>query len=222
MIGCAAVAVLAAGAAAQDAPSRAQVRQAQNNLRQIGLAFHNFHDVSGALPTDVKGKDGKALLSWRVAILPYIEEGELYKQFKMNEPWDSAHNKPLAAKMPKLYAPVRGKAKEGETFYQVFTGEKTVFDGKRKTLVSMTDGTSNTGMVFEAGEAVPWTKPADLAFDEKKDLPKLGGMFDGMFHVCLADGSVKPIRKDADATQLKYLVMPADGNVVDFKKLEQK
>src|SRR5215207_10182341 len=107
LIGCAVVAVATAVAAAQDnPPSRAEVRLAQNNLKQIGLAFHNFHDQTGAFPADIKGKDGKALLSWRVAILSYVEQDPLYKQFKLDEPWDSANNKPLAAKLPKLYAPV--------------------------------------------------------------------------------------------------------------------
>src|SRR5947209_11024222 len=127
-----------------------------NNLKQIVLALHNYHDNFGMFPpaayvdrshpknqalprldldaeqlAKAKGEvqvDGKSvklpLLSWRVAILPYIEEQALYQQFHLDEPWDSAHNKTLLAKMPKLYAPVRGKTKEpGMTYYQVFTGK---------------------------------------------------------------------------------------------------
>ena|SRR5579872_5137533 len=191
------------------------------NLKQIGLAFHSFHDVNGHLPVDVVDKDGKPLLSWRVEILPYLEEAELYKQFKRDEPWDSENNKKLIEKMPKIYAPVRVKAKAGETFYQVFTGEEALFGPKKKpTLVQITDGTSNTGMVFEAGEPVIWSKPADLPFDKNKPLPKLGGMFDGECLVVMGDGSVKHLRKKPDEQQLKYLIMPADGNVIDFDKLD--
>jgi len=215
------LAVPAAGG--DDPPTRKELLTSVNNLKQIGLAFHNFHDAIGGFPGDITDKNGKAILSWRVAILPYIEEDKLYKQFKLDEPWDSEHNKALIEKMPKVYAPVRGKAKAGETYYQVFTGEKALFGGKVKNpkLLSITDGTSNTGMVFEAGEPVVWTKPADLPFDEKKALPKLGGLFDGDFHVCMCDGSVRRLRKDADEKELKKLIMPNDGQVIDFSKLEK-
>ncbi|MDB5307287.1 MAG: hypothetical protein JWO38_1489 [Gemmataceae bacterium] len=205
-------------------PTRAELVRSQNNLKQIVLAFHNFADTyGGPIPTDFRSKDGTALLSWRVAILPYIEEVELYKQFKLDEPWDSETNKKLIAKLPKVYAPVRVKGKEGETFYQVFAGEKAVFGPKAQPRIpaSFPDGTSNTGLVFEAGEPVIWTKPADLAFDEKKALPKLGGLFDGDFHVGLADGSVIRCKKDADETELKKLIMPADGTVIDMTKLKK-
>jgi hypothetical protein len=151
----------------QDKPiEEAQIKRSQNNLKQLGLAFHIHHDVSNGLPGNIADKDGKALLSWRVAILPYIEEEKLYKEFRLNEAWDSDHNKKLIARMPKVFAPVRGKAKEGETFYQVFTGEKAVFGGKKPLrLQNFNDGTSNTGLIFEAGEPATWTKPVDLAFD---------------------------------------------------------
>ena len=76
-------------------------------------------------------------------------------------------------------------------------------------------------MVFEAGEPVIWSKPADLPFDEKKALPKLGGLFDGDFFVCMGDGAVRRIKKDADEKELKRLIMPADGEVIDFKKLDK-
>src|SRR5262249_27111371 len=157
------------------------------------------------------------LLSWRVQILPFIEQDKLYKGFKLNEPWDSENNKKLIPKMPKIYAPVRVKGKEGETFYQVFAGEKALFGPKQKPRIpnSIPDGTSNTGMVFEAGDPVIWTKPEDLAFDEKKALPKLGGLFDGDCQVVLCDGSVKTIKKGADEKELKKFIMPADGEVID-------
>jgi hypothetical protein len=198
---------------------RRQLTASQNNLKQIGLAFHNHNDTFNRLPGDIMDKDGKALLSWRVAILPFIEQENLYKQFKLDEPWDSDNNKKLVAQMPKLYARVRVKAKEGETFYQVFTGKNALFDGKAATIQGIPDGSSNTGMVFEAGEPVVWTKPGDMAFDEKKALPKLGGLFDGDFHVCLGDGSVVRVKKGADEKELKKLIMPADGLVVDISKL---
>ena len=204
------------------APTAAQYKTAANNLKQIGLAFYNYGsatDVGWA--TDITDKDGKPLLSWRVAILPYIEQDNLYRQFKLDEQWDSENNKKLVEKMPKVYAPVRGKAKAGETFYQTFTGEGAIFvNHKTKYKIpTIPDGTSNTGLVFEAGEPVVWTKPADIAFDEKKALPKLGGLFDGDFNVVLCDGSVMRIKKPADPTQLKRFIMPADGHVIDLDQL---
>ena len=199
------------------------IKTSQNNLKQIGIAFHNYHSAYNLFPTDILDKDGKPLLSWRVAILPYIEEDQLYKQFKFDEPWDSDTNKKLVEKMPKLYTPIRVKAKAGETFYQTFAGGDAPFGPKKKPQIERTfrDGTSNTGLVFEAGEPVVWTKPQDLPFDEKKALPKLGGLFDGDFHVLLGDGSVKRLKKGADEKELKKLIMPDDGNAIDFEKLEK-
>ena len=204
------------------APTRAELQRSQNNLKQIALAFHNYHDSIGSLPNNTYTKDGKGLLSWRVLILPYIEEEQLYKQFKLDEAWDSDTNKPLIAKMPKLYAPIRVKGKAGETFYRGFAGKGTLFgsdNGKGLKLTNITDGTSNTGMVFEAGEAVIWTKPDDMAFDLKKPLPKLGGLFDGMCNVALCDGSVRRLKKDADEKELKKLIGYNDGEVLDLNKL---
>jgi hypothetical protein len=193
-----------------------------NNLKQMALAFHNYHDANGHFPIDIVDKDGKPLLSWRVAILPYLEEIQLYNEFKLDEPWDSANNKKLVEKLPKIYAPVRVKAKAGETFYQVFTGKDAAFGPKKKpTILNITDGTSNTGMVFEAGEPVTWSKPVDMSFDAKKPVPKLGGLFDGECHVAMFDGSVRMLKKNPDEKELKNLIMPYDGNIVDFKKLDK-
>jgi hypothetical protein len=210
---------------ADDTPAitRKDLQVSTNNLKQIVLAFHNHNDAYNKLPSDILDKDGKPLLSWRVAILPFVEEQQLWQQFKMDEPWDSPNNKKLIEKMPKLYAPVRVKAKAGETFYQTFTGKGTLWvDHKpRYTIGNIPDGTSNTGFVFEAGEPAIWSKPTDLVFDKDKPLPKLGGLFDGECHVGMGDGSVIFLKKEPDEKELKNLIIPDDGNIIDFKKLKK-
>src|SRR5262249_5772501 len=114
-------------------PTKAQLETSTNNLKMIALAIINYSDTyKQKMPTDITSKDGKPLLSWRVAILPFIEEAKLSQQFKMDEPWDSENNKKLIGRMPRVYAPVRVKAKEGETFYQVFTGPKALFFDPKK------------------------------------------------------------------------------------------
>src|ERR1700721_4145755 len=102
---------------ADDPPAitKKDLMTSSNNLKQIVLAFHNYYSTYNILPSDVLDTDGKPLLSWRVAILPFVEEQALWMQFKMDEPWDSPNNKKLIEKMPKLYAPIRVKARAGET-----------------------------------------------------------------------------------------------------------
>jgi len=166
------------------------------------------------LPSERAGQEGEAAPVWRVQILPYIEEDHLYKEFKLDEPWDSDHNKKLIDKMPKLFAPVRGKADPGMTFYQSFTGKKALLKpGQNVTFATILDGTSNTFLAAEAAKPVVWTKPDDLVFDGK-DVPKLGGMFDGKFHAAFCDGAVRRFKKGVDPDVLKLLIDPSDGTPV--------
>ena len=200
--------------------------QSKNNLRQIGLAMHIFHDTHGALPAPANyDADGKALLSWRVHVLPFIEQNELYKKFKLDEPWDSKHNKELIKEMPAIYKVVGGvKVDDGKTCYLVPTGDDTAFPkgeaGSTKGIGfgSITDGTSNTIMVVEAApdKAVPWTKPEDWEFDPDKPNKGLVGHRSNVFLAALCDASVRPIRKSIDDDVLKKLFMRADGMVVEF------
>jgi len=198
--------------------------KSSNNLKQMALAFHNYHDTYGTFPpATVYSKDGKTpLYSWRVAILPFIEEGKLYKEFKLDEAWDSDNNKKLLEKMPKTYAPVTGKPKDKTTtHYQVIVGGGAMFEEKKKLRIAdVTDGLSNTLMVVEAEEPVPWSKPADLTYDPKKELPKFGGQFKEGFNAAFADGAARFIKKDNDEQLLRALITRNGGEAVDLTKLK--
>jgi hypothetical protein len=208
-------AFLAAKKKAQEAAARAT---SSNNLKQIALAMHNYESANGTLPpAAVCDKKGKPMLSWRVLILPYIEEDTLYKQFKLDEPWDSENNKKLIAKMPRVYAMPGGKdAKPTQTHYRVFVGNGAAHDFlKGPRLTDFTDGTSNTLLVVTAKDSVIWTKPDELEFDAEKDMTKLLGFLPGPCQVALADGSVRSFNPKITKKTLHAMITRAGGEVVN-------
>jgi hypothetical protein len=164
---------------------------------------------------------GKALLSWRVDLLPFLGEQQLYQQFHFNESWDSPHNKKLLAKMPKVYAPPGVKTREPyTTYYQVFVGPGAVFQKHEvaRFPASIPDGTSNTLLIVEAGHPVPWTKPEDLLFEAEEPLPELGGLFPDVFHAACADGAVFAFSKKWPGDSLRGAITAAGGEVVDMER----
>ncbi len=207
------------GAVALELVQRVRVAAARtqsvNNLKQIGIALHNYHDVHGAFPpAAVYDKDGKAILSWRVLILPYVEQDNLYRKFKLNEPWDGPNNKKLLALMPRTYAMAEREGPKGSTFYQVFAGPGAIFEGKRGTrLTDVSDGTSNTLLVVEAAKAVPWSKPEDLPYAAGSPVPQVGGR-DGSFNAGFADGSVRRFTKRPKDVVFHALITRAGGEVL--------
>ncbi|HND56788.1 MAG TPA: DUF1559 domain-containing protein, partial [Pirellulaceae bacterium] len=194
---------------------------AMNNLRQIALAMHNYHDVYRKFPPAAsRGKDGRPLLSWRVHVLPFLEQGPLYEKFKLDEPWDSAHNKTLIEKMPRVYAAPGHErlAATGKTVYVVPTGEKAVFSDKDgMSIAKITDGTSNTLMTVQvpASRAVIWTQPADWEYDVKNVLDRLVEDGEQGFLAGLCDGSVRFISRSIDPKTLLKLLQANDGQVID-------
>ena len=170
------------------------------------------------MPPAAIRKDGKPLLSWRVAILQHLDgkEKALYEKFHLDEPWDSPHNKKLLDQMPDIYAPVTKKDEpKHSTYYQVFTGPGALFGGDEGTkLKDIWDGTAWTIMVVEAADPVPWTKPEDLPFNKGERLPQVGGLFKDTFHAAMADGSVRRIVKKVDPIVLRALITSRGGEVI--------
>jgi len=192
--------------------------QSTNNLKQIALAMHGYHDAMGAFPpAAIVNKKGKPLLSWRVAVLPYLEQEALYKKFKLDEPWDSEHNLPLSKVVIKTYTDPRVATEPGLTYYKVFVGKDAGFSLlKGRSLVSILDGSSNTLMAVAAGDPVPWTKPEDFEYDKGKPAPDLSRPFPVLIGAMM-DGSVRVISLDAirqNKDLLRMLIDPADGQVV--------
>jgi len=190
--------------------------QSVNNLKQMALAMHVYHDAKRVFsPAAICDANGKPLLSWRVAILPYIEHNQLYQQFKLDESWDSEHNRKLIAQMPPIYAVPAAPAKPGETHYRVFVGGGAGFDlAKGTRITDITDGTSNTIMIVEAADSVPWTKPEELVYDAKKPLPRFGNFYgSGMFLVALFDGSVRTLSGKVTEQSLRAAITRGAGDL---------
>jgi hypothetical protein len=180
-----------------------------HNLKFIGWAMHNFTNRNGGrLPPAATRNDDNPLLSWRVAILPWLEEFTLYQRFRLDEPWDSANNKALLKDMPLVYAPVtRKEMTPYATYYQGVVGPGSLFDGQEGTRIEeLIDANNPTLMVVEAVRPVPWTKPEDVLYDDAGPLPELGGQFEDGFYVGLADGSVRFLSRKIAPERLRALI----------------
>ena len=153
-------------------------------------------------------------------ILPYLGEEALYREFRLDEPWDSPHNRPLAERMPSVYRNPSASPSNSLATYLVPAGKGSIFEGKEgMNLSKILDGTSNTLLVLEVNEqaAVIWTKPEDLNYDVNKPMTGLGTAHPGGFLAAFADGSVRFIAASMDPAVFLRLLMMADGKPVgDF------
>ena len=191
-----------------------------NNLKQLALAMFVYMDQNQNFPPHaIYSKEGKPLLSSRVSVLPFVEQDALYKQFHLDEPWDSPNNKPLIAKMPRLFQdPDNEKRNDGKTRYVVPVGKGTIFEGEHGTKISdITDGTSQTILIVEAGpeKAVPWTKPDDMPFDAEKPLASVGTIPPAGINAAFADGSVHLLRASIKPETFRKLILRNDGQPID-------
>lgn len=201
--------------AARGAASRSVM---SNNQKQILLALHNYHDSHGKFPTNIKDENGNDILSWRVLLLPYLEQQALYNAIKMNEPWNSEANLRFAELVVPVYAcPLYPELPPGKTLSMFIEAEGTLITlDKDTSFRDVTDGTSNTIALVMAdpARAVHWMAPDDLEIDLEHPHDGLFWVNDEVTLVGFLDGSVRALAKSIDGELLRRLYQPADGQVV--------
>jgi hypothetical protein len=180
-------------------------------LKELAGAMHAYHRDHGHLPPAATyGPDGLPLLSWRVLLLPYIEQEVLFRRFKLDEPWDSPHNLRLRSQMPYTYGPLEGEPPlpPYTTPFQVFVGKGTAFAGREGLrLKEDLPRSSSTILIVEAGQAVAWTKPEDIPYEANRPLPKLGCFFRGLFHVAMAAGHAMAVPQGISESRLRAAIL---------------
>jgi prepilin-type processing-associated H-X9-DG protein len=197
--------------AVQMAREAARRTQCRNNLKQIGLAMHNYHDAWGSFPpVATYDAAGRPLLSWRVLLLPYLDEQGLYSQFQLAEPWDSLHNLPLASQVPQVFrCPSHPMSPPNATCYMAISGDGTVFPPNRAVGVrDIIDGTANTAMVGDvASSTTVWSQPGDVAFDARFQGPgNFKSFHPGGWNMLFADGQVRFISDSVDRQALRAMM----------------
>jgi hypothetical protein len=210
--------------AVQQVRVAARRTQSMNNLRELGLGTLNYESAYRSFPAISGNGNGEGTeLSWRVHILPFLEQQHLYEQFHLDEPWDSPHNKSLLGQMPAVYeSPIVGPLGEGLTVYQRPVGNGAFDDGDGSTVTfnDITDGSSNTILMVEtnSSEAVPWTKPDDYGFDPSNPVQGLGENYLGQqFLGVLCDCSTHMFDGGPGNTQnVKALFTKDAGDAVNF------
>lgn len=198
----------------------------QGHLKNLALALHNYHDVYGALPAQsITDENGRPMHSWRVALLPFLEELELHDAYNFDLPWDSPHNSALCERTIETYR-CPSVSESGDvlalTNYFVVSGDETMFGPDRWTKFSdVTDGSANTIMIVECSSPdfrVKWYEPRDLPFDEMEfrlNPPRgigVSSRHPGGAQVALADGSIRFIAgRSIGEPTFRYLLIRNDG-----------
>ncbi len=205
------------------ATTRTERLKSMKNLEKIALAMIEYNDNTLSFPQDVFDKNGKAILSWRVHLLPYLEQDALFKQIDLTKPWDDKANKKFVEQMPekfKIYG--REPQEKGFTHFQSFTsptaldaGSPFLVPGRKINYRSIADGSSNTFMVVEGEEAVNWLKPGDLPYSPTK-LPKLGNPKTGKFLAAMADSQVRWLDAKKLGEPTLHGLITVDGGEVVF------
>ncbi|QDT32798.1 DUF1559 family PulG-like putative transporter [Thalassoglobus polymorphus] len=209
-------------------------QQSVHNLTKLNQALLNYHAAKGHFPPASKSITTQVIfdgpgkikpfpkVSWRVELLPWLGEDELYRQYRIDEPWDSEQNKKLLAKMPDIYRSALDPSdSQNSAFYAVVSESKrqvgkpeysTLFGNPAGSKYSdVHDGTANTIALVELDLKIPWTKPEDLQYDPDQPLPKLPLYEETGFHAGFIDGAVRRIQKETDEEQIRRFFEMKDG-----------
>lgn len=199
------------------------------NLIRLGKAIHGFENAIKAIPGSTNmsrswGTTSTAVVypcSWRVGILPFLNEIELYERYQFDEPWDSKHNLTLLEEMPRLFrSPFADEAQqEGNTNYLGFSGEISALGTNGVQLQDITDDLSTTLLLVETKHSVPWTKPEDFSFTNYQDAKKVI-LFDNQgVNFLTADGATHTMLQPIDWGMLGKLITRNGGEKVEMNEL---
>jgi hypothetical protein len=194
--------------------------QCTNHMKQICLAFHNYHDKHGHLPPAYTvDEDGKPLHSWRVLILPFIEEITLYDKIRLDEPWDSEYNRQFHAEAPRIFQCPSYSSNDltvpvpSGCFYSIIYGAETPFTGSQpKNFEDVTRGLSNTIFLVERRIPVNWMDPScEITFETackgvNVDAIGISSYHVGGVNVALGDGSLRFIPDNIDSETLREML----------------
>ncbi len=194
-----------------------------NNLRQIAISFHNYHDAHKKLPASVMVHESGKKYSWRIAILPYIGEKEMYDSYDFDQEWNSLHNREVTSRMPDFFRSDIDDKDSTNSSWFMLTGTEGISDGQGSmTLEELAnaDGTSATILAVEAKRNVHWAKPEDIQVNPGGRFPKLGGFHKGGFNAAMGDASVRFVNENADAKLLWGLFTASGNEKGTFKAFE--
>ncbi len=189
----------------------------QMKIRKLALSM-NVHclDQGSLPPAVVYAPDGSPLLSWRVLVLPYQEEEDLYNRFDLKEAWNGPNNFPLLKEMSQTFAPPKGTTtpKPFTTYWQVVVGKGAAFEGTKRLHIPLDfpDGTSKTILIAEARDPQPWTAPVDISYDPDKPLPAFGDPAKDHFLVAMADASVRTVSRSVSEKTLRAAITRNGGD----------
>jgi prepilin-type processing-associated H-X9-DG protein len=195
-----------------------------NNMKQIAIALHEYERVEGHLPPAyVADSQGRPMHSWRVLILPYLEQAALYNAYNFSQPWDGPDNTRLIAQMPGVFRCPHQSRRRGSTSYVVVPGPDTAFAPRRAIrLGDITDRKSATVLVVEIPDStIPWTRPDDLDVAAMEPViaegpgRHIGSAHPGGANAAFADGSVHFLRSSIPPKALRALLTIRGGEFVD-------
>lgn len=198
----------------------------RNNLEMIGLGLQTYADIYGSFPPAyVADASGKPMHSWRVLILPYIEQKPLYDQYDFSEPWDGPRNRLLAKHIPPFFQCPSDPSLPGtaNTSYVALTGPETIWAGDAAgKFDDICDGTYNTLAVVEiANSGINWMEPRDLPFTALNlgvNPPQGAGVSSahpGTAHAVFCDGHTAWLQSTTSVETLKALATKSGGEAID-------
>jgi hypothetical protein len=192
--------------------SAAYADRCRANLSRISQALHAYHNQYGMFPPAYfAGPEGQPAHSWRVLLLPFLGEQNLYEQYRFDEPWDGPHNRSLLDKMPDVYAcPAATRNRTSTTNYRAVVGRATAWPEKHSArLEDIRDDIAETIHVVEsANPTIAWLEPRDVIAWHARYRYGMSSAHGRAreFFVVMVDGTTRLITRDLSRDNFRSLL----------------